>query len=64
VVAGGQHVYTEFEQFLCNLRGQAETRRRILRIRNNQIHTALAHQFRHALAHNRPSRTPEDVTNE
>src|SRR5208282_3377880 len=62
MISGGEHVDAEIEKLLGDLRGEAEATGGILSVGNAEIDAVLPEQRRNLLAHNRPPRPPENIS--
>ena len=64
VVAGGDDIDAEFEQFFGDLRRDAEAAGGVLTVGDGEVNRVLLLQFGQPFMHDGAARTPEDVTDE
>jgi hypothetical protein len=64
MVSCGDHVHPKVKELLGNLWSQPKAARRVLSIRDAQIHRVFFQQPSQMLTHHCPPRTPKNVSNE
>jgi hypothetical protein len=64
VIAGRQYVGAKVKQIFGNLRRYAKAAGRVFGVDDHQVYVMRSDHMADVLAHNPPSRAPEDVTNE